>query len=112
MGKRIVEARLKKQMQQKDFAGATGIAATKLSAYERNITIPSVPSLAKIASSLDVTMDYLVFGKLDQNAEKELLDRELLSHFKNISELPNADKKTITKVVRSLLISSKLESVQ
>ena len=111
IGKRIVEARLKKQMQQKDFAKATGIAAANLSDYERDITLPSIQSIAKIAATLDVTIDYLVFGKLNKNAEKELIDRDLLNGFKNISELPAKDKKMIAHVMNTLLLGCKIQNV-
>lgn len=111
IGKRIKEMRLRRQLKQNEFSKIVGIAANKLSEYERDITVPSVPNLAKITKVLDVTVDYLMFGKLDENAEKEITDKELLSNFKKVSVLPTKDKKMILEVVRSLLLASKVQSV-
>ena len=111
IGKRIKETRLKKQLQQNEFSKLTGIAATKLSDYERDIIIPSVQSLVKIASVLDVTVDYLIFGKLDEKAKKEITDKELFNNFSKVNDLPDEDKKIINYVIKSILLASKINSV-
>ena len=48
------------RMTQAALAKLTGIAQTKLSAYENNAICPSVASLQKIAAALETNLDELI----------------------------------------------------
>lgn len=52
MKSRIREWRAKNDMYQRDLAAATGIAQSKLSAYERRKRMPSVLTALRLAAAL------------------------------------------------------------
>lgn len=62
IGKRIKEVRIKKNMTQKELAEASKIDATSISRYETGVQMPNLSTLVFIASSLETSLDYLVFG--------------------------------------------------
>ena len=83
IGKRIKEVRIKKNMTQKELAEASKIDATSISRYETGVQMPNLSTLAFIASSLETSLDYLVFGngnefkvykKNSQSAEERIFE--------------------------------------
>ena len=60
VGLRIRLERTSQRMPQKELAWRVGISVTALSQIENEHTRPSVPHLAKVASALGVTSDYLL----------------------------------------------------
>ncbi len=111
IGKRIKDSRLKKQLKQNELANKLNITLANMCDYEKGSTIPSIPTIAKIANELDVTIDYLVFGKLDKMAENEIIDKELLTVFKTADKLTHDDKKVVSRIIKSLTLTEKVQSV-
>lgn len=60
IGERIAYARELCDMKQKDLAETVGITNATMSKYENNINIPNADILAKLASALNTSTDYLV----------------------------------------------------
>jgi len=111
IGKRIKDCRLKKQLKQNELANKLNITLAKMCEYEKGVTVPSIPTISKIANELDVTIDFLVFGKLDKIAEHEITDKELLTVFKNADKLTQDDKKVVSRIIKSLTLTEKIQSV-
>jgi len=51
------------KLTQQELAKGTGLSPQHISAIEQDKRAPSLPSLAKLAEELGVTIDYLVTGK-------------------------------------------------
>lgn len=67
VGKRIKSARLKKGYKWHTvFSKATGIPKSTIGDYERGVSLPSSRALKSLANSLDVTVDWLLFGNIKQ----------------------------------------------
>ena len=63
LGQRIRMRRQTLKLTQQQLAEALGLTPQHISAIEQNKRAPSLPSLAKLAEELGVTVDYLVTGK-------------------------------------------------
>jgi transcriptional regulator with XRE-family HTH domain len=63
LGQRIKKRRQAMELTQQQLAGVLGLTAQHISAIEQDKRSPSIPSLARIAEELGVTVDYLVTGK-------------------------------------------------
>ena len=60
VGIRIKEARMRKNMTQKDLAKRISRSETAVSSYESNVQFPPLDVLISIAEVLEVSLDYLV----------------------------------------------------
>lgn len=63
IGQRMRTRRQALKLTQQELAGGTGLSPQHISAIEQDKRAPSLPSLAKLAEELGVTIDYLVTGK-------------------------------------------------
>jgi transcriptional regulator with XRE-family HTH domain len=64
MGDRIRKRRKGLRITQRELAEAIGVTPQHISAVEQDKRDPSLPSLARLADELGVTIDYLVTGKV------------------------------------------------
>jgi len=63
LGERIRARRQALKLTQQQVAEALKLSPQHISAIEQDKRVPSLPSLAKLAEELGVTVDYLVTGK-------------------------------------------------
>lgn len=63
VGQRTRTRRQALKLTQQELAKGTGLSPQHISAIEQDKRAPSLPSLAKLAEELGVTIDYLVTGK-------------------------------------------------
>ena len=63
VGQRMRTRRQALKFTQQELAKGTGLSPQHISAIEQDKRSPSLPSLAKLAEELGVTIDYLVTGK-------------------------------------------------
>ena len=63
LGQRLRARRQTLKLTQQELAEALGLTPQHISAIEQEKRSPSLPSLAKLATELGVTVDYLVVGK-------------------------------------------------
>ena len=75
-GSRLLEARKRKGLSQEDMARHLGTKGPAIGRYERDEMKPSIEVAAKMASYLDVSLDYLV-GAADEQLDKITLKRVL-----------------------------------
>lgn len=68
IGQRIRQERNKFQLSQEEFAEIIGLSDYYIGQLERGERQMSLPVLVKIASSLHISLDYLVFGENSQYA--------------------------------------------
>ena len=103
IGKRIREIRKDHSLTQEQLAELADISVDFLSLVETGRSSMSVQNLAKIASTLDVTSDYLIYGKTAYK-ENEKINIMLAAL---PSEIQKQVEKMITVFVDSLRISTK-----
>lgn len=84
-----------------------GISHNTLTAYERNVVVPTVPNAMKICEFFKVPVEYLVYGKII--IKQEFQDNELLALAKKIDELKNDETSLLAKKYLRKLIDNFIE---
>lgn len=76
-GQRVKDARRDRNMRAEATAEAAGISPQFLSDVERGKKSMGSYNVARLATALGVTTDYLIFGREDANKSRELLAEHL-----------------------------------
>jgi transcriptional regulator with XRE-family HTH domain len=111
LNKRIKKVRQAKGWTQEQLAEKIGISQKQVSAYERGTYNPSTEVLLKLAEALDVSLDYLVFERNDQNPNSEIKDRELIRYFGAIDNLGEKDRRTVKEILDLVLMRGKIKEM-
>jgi len=104
LGQRIKMRRQALKLTQQELAEALGLTPQHISAIEKGKRAPSLPSLAKLAEELGVTIDYLLTGK-------EGVITDTIPAIKADKKLKLEAKKALIALVRSLHDSAGIEEV-
>lgn len=97
IGKRIRAARERKGLKQYNLAALAEVAATNISHIERGAAKVSLPTLLKIANSLEVSMDELLCDSLTKS--KHIFAGELA---KIVEKCSSKELKLITETVKAV----------
>jgi transcriptional regulator with XRE-family HTH domain len=63
MGGRIAWARIRKELRQEDVADRLGKSRATVVQYEKNNIMPPIPEVERLAATLDVSPEFLAFGR-------------------------------------------------
>ena len=85
------------RLSQKDFAEATKIRPSTISEWKRNGNLPTGDAVIKIADYFDISLDYLLTGKLKNELPDE--DIALIVRFHNLSK----EKQQVVKLLLEVL---------
>lgn len=112
MGFRETFVRLRKERgwTQQKLADTVGISLAQVKKYEKGSSAPTLPILAKIATSFGVSADELVFGKANGLAAHKL-DAELLRRFEVVTDLPERERDAVIVLLDSVIAKHKLREV-
>ena len=90
-----------KDMQTKELASLTGISLNTLNHYlVQNATSPSVENAVKIAKALNVSVEYLVTGTMENPVEPKISYSSKILHIaQKLSELNDRDFKVVDKMI-------------
>ncbi len=69
IGKRIKDKRIELNLTQEQLAEKTGLTDTYIGAIERATSKCSIETLVKISQTLDINMDYMLFGTTTKNVD-------------------------------------------
>lgn len=100
------QLRSDKGYKQAEFADQVGVHVTNLSKYERGKTLPSLEVAERMAQLLDVTLDELVHGPQEQQANNQISDQELLRLFSKAQQLDNDQKATVSQLLDAFLFKA------
>ena len=98
-GENLKRLRVEKGISQEDMAKKIKIHANHLSRYERGLSAPSIEVVEKMAKLLDVSIDELVSGSVNERIEKNIADRELLNIFQKVQNLEPPQLAVVKDVV-------------
>lgn len=98
---RLIQLRKEQQLSQEALATQVGIHQNVIGRYERGEARPSIELAAKLATSLGVSLDYLV-GKTDVE-----IDRQILEQLMTIQKLPETEKDRLLFTLNALLRDAK-----
>ena len=94
-GDRLIKAREKNGLNQKELAQLLGITPTRLNYWEKNKREPDVFMIKKLASELKVSADYLIGNTVTKNRVTESFTSEEKTHIKKYRTLDEHGKKAV-----------------
>ncbi len=104
-GSRLLEARKRRSISQEEMAKFLNTKGPVIGRYERDEMKPSIEVAAKMASYLDVSLDYLV-GSSDEQLDKTTMNRIL-----ELQKLPDDDKQHIYYTLDNLIKAAKFKTL-
>ena len=107
-GKRLKELRTAKNFSQEAFAQLIGVHVTHLSRYERGKSVPSLEVAEKMANTLGISLDEMVYGQQNEKARSHIVDNKLLNLFNKTQQLPEDQKKTVMDLMSAFLLKANL----
>jgi len=105
----LKKARAGKNVSQDELAKKIGVHATHVSRYERGLSAPSIDVVQKIAETLEVSIDELVFGSEALQVESKINDRELISLFSKVQILNEKQKETVKDLISAFILKADLQ---
>jgi transcriptional regulator with XRE-family HTH domain len=105
-GKRMAQVRKEKNMSQDALAKALDSTPTTIGRYERDEVKPSIEVAAKIAATLEVSVDFLV-----GNSDNFIKDKALLKRINEILSLNDKDRDHVFALLDAFLRDAKAKKV-
>lgn len=106
LGDKIALLRKERGLSREELALQVGTSAPIIGRYERGEITPSVEVAAKIASALEVSLDYLA-----GSGELKAVDKATLKRLEDIQNLPEADRTHILYALDNLITAAKLRTL-
>ena len=104
IAKRLSDIRKRKGLTQQALADSVGVHVTQVKRYEAGASQPSLEAIKKIAKTLRVTTDSLIFE------EDELApDANLALQFQAIAAMPSEEQKIIQELLEGMIIKYEAE---
>ena len=104
IAKRLANIRKQKGLTQQALADAIGLHVTQVKRYEAGASQPSLEALKKIAKTLRVTTDSLIFE------EDELSpDADLALQFQAIANMPDKERQVVKQLLEGMIIKYEVE---
>ncbi len=118
LGQRVKKLRVKNNLSQRKLASIVDTSPGLISFIERDRNRPNYEIIARIASKLGTTTDYLIFGDKKSNTsnettklafkEKELIEKyDILSRMSNLSSV---DQKIILQILDRMEKKTKMRA--
>jgi len=101
---RLVALRKQKGLTQQALADAIGLHITQIKRYEAGTSQPSIEALKKIAQTLRVTTDSLVFEEDERD-----VDADLTLQFQAIASMPKKQQSVIKQLLEGMIIKYEAE---
>jgi transcriptional regulator with XRE-family HTH domain len=102
LGDRIVKARLRAGLTQKDLAEQLSVSQRAIAHWETNSVALRADQLAALADVLGVTVDYLM-GREEGKSQKSMAAGKARQVFEEVNSLPRAQQQRILDVVQAML---------
>ena len=99
---RIKVLRLERNIKQVDLAKAVSVSQAALSGYETGKYEPDFDTLKRIAEYFDVSIDYLLGGKLDSRDNVSATEDDIKETNRKRREREKLERETMTKVSQKL----------
>ncbi len=111
ISERIRLLRQERKWTQAELAEHLGIHQKQVSAYERDVNLPSTDILIKIAEVFDVSLDYLAFESKGRTAKLNIQDRELLRRFEMVDNLSDKEKNLAKEILDLVILKHRFQEL-
>ena len=109
LGQRIRELRQRRRWSQRELAGKVGVQQKQISAYERDVNVPSGEIFVAIADAFEVSLDYLARRAPNGGQRVNIADRDLVECLEKIDKLPEQDKVIIKGVLDTFIVKGRFQ---
>lgn len=103
-GKNLSRFRKEKGLTQEALVKKSGVAVSQIRRYEADKSSPTLNVVTRLAKSLGVSIDELVFDKEKGIAASKLMDRELLEQFEMIAALDEDERDAVKKILEGVIV--------
>jgi transcriptional regulator with XRE-family HTH domain len=103
---RLTALRKQQGFTQHGLADAIGVSLSILKRYEAGLSQPTLPVLRKLAVTLGVSADVLLFDKDERGP-----DDDLRLHFETLAQLPDEDKNVIKALIEGLIAKHRARQI-
>jgi transcriptional regulator with XRE-family HTH domain len=110
IGDNLKKLRKERGWTQKELEDRTGIAQRNISSYEAGKLKPSGRTISRFAAAFEVTVEDLV-GDNSKEPALALDDTELLTMFREVEKLPEADKARLKWVISLALRQNRIQEM-
>ncbi len=110
-GKNLARARKQRGWIQDDLVRESGVPLSTLKRYEGEVGSPRLEHVAKLARTLGVSADELIFDAQDGIPEARIMDAELLRLCEAIQAREAAEREALKFVLESVIVRKKLEGL-
>ncbi|MBA55197.1 MAG: transcriptional regulator [Pseudomonadales bacterium] len=107
-GARLKGLRKQKNWSQKELAALVDIRFQQLNKYESGLNIPPAGMLIKLADALNVSVDYLLTGNVDE--AEPLANSRLFRRFQELEAMAQEDQETVIKVIDAMIAKQRIAS--
>jgi transcriptional regulator with XRE-family HTH domain len=111
LSSRLRTLRKQRGVSQAALAEQTNVHFTQISRYERGESKPNAEAITKLATALDTTVDFLMNGTTDDLAENAGLEKEIISRFKQVQNLPSEEKRTVLSLLDAYIAKSQIKEL-
>lgn len=102
-GKRLLEARKNKGINQETMAEQLGTKGPAIGRYERDEMKPSIETAAKMADILEVSLDWLV-GHTDLE-----LDKGMINRIQEVTKMKDKEKEHVFAMLDAFIATTKMQ---
>jgi transcriptional regulator with XRE-family HTH domain len=107
-GARLKGLRKQKNWSQKELAALVDIRFQQLNKYESGLNIPPAGMLIKLADALNISLDYLLTGNVDE--AEPLASSRLFRRFQELEGMNREDQETVMKVIDAMIAKQRIAS--
>ena len=111
LGQNLAKFRKEKGLTQEDLVRLSGVAISQIRRYETDKSSPSLDVIIKLAKSLGVSIDEMVFDKATGIAADKIVDRELLDQFEAVSSMGEEEKYVVKKMLEGVIVKHQVEKM-
>ncbi len=83
----------------------------QISKYERNVSLPSLEVLLRLATVFNVSTDELLFDSRGKSSAKNIADKELLQKIIEIDEFSSHERVLIKEILDAFIIKNRFQRV-
>ena len=111
LGQNIAKLRKEKGLTQENLVRLSGVAISQIRRYETGKASPSLEVIVRLAKSLGVSIDEMVFDKATGVAADKIMDRELLEQFEAVSSMSEDEKYVVKKMLEGFIVKHQVEKM-
>ena len=111
LGRRIRRFRQSRGWSQEDLGARLGVGQKQISAYERQVNLPSTEVLLRMAEVFGVTLDGLAFAGGHHSVQQPIEDRALLGVAAEVDRLSVAERELAVRMLGLVVMRAKVRQL-